>query len=141
MAHYGGMKNLLSAAALLFIAATLSADITGEHFEPNVVRAGQVSPVKIVLHTDGMVPKYRIDCDSGKVVPMSTTDGGKTFSASLSAADVLFGYQSTGANRHHIGIAFPLDAAGNPIADMVGMHIFILVRDGNIPIVPISDLP
>lgn len=134
------MKTFFAAAAALLFATTLAATIIAEHFEPNVVRFGQGSPVKVVLHTDGMVPKYRIQCKSGAVIPMASADG-KLFTASVPAADVLFGYQPTGANRHYIGTVFALDAAGNPIADMPGKNLFILVRDDHIPIVLISDLP
>ncbi len=130
------MRTLLALILAAAASAAPAQTIVWEKWDPIAVRTTRTAPVALTLQTSGTVSGIRLDYAGGGSLTL-TPNGSGMFSASVPAANVLAGYDSTDVNHNFVGYLRLLDSGGQTIATY---NSFINVLDSAVPPVYIRDL-
>jgi hypothetical protein len=97
---------------LLAIPTSAFAAVTTIGFDPFVIRTDRTEPVFFAARTQPAVASARIDLNAGGAVSLTTSDGGTTWSGSLTATSLLYGYAPDDIGRNVFGWMRTFDSAG-----------------------------
>lgn len=122
---------------LAFVSATAAAQsVQSVWFDPLVVRTTRTDPVTLRVRTSNDAAALRLDLAGGGSVPLTKNSSGEWI-ATLTAAQVLSGYEPADVNHNFVGFLRVLKADGTTAATY---NEFIGVRDDRVVSVPIKSL-
>lgn len=105
-------RHWVVALSLFFVPLVTSAGVSTLKLDPLVIRTDRTAPVSFTVKYTAPVASARIDLNDGSVATLTTTDGGSTWSGSLTPAQLLFGYAADDIYRNVFGYLKAFDASG-----------------------------